>query len=79
MAAGIPTPRSDADLLMVVDAADHPDVRDRLPAMLAALSPLPCPIDLIVLTAEEVAQAQQRGDPLVREALGKGFDLLRED
>jgi hypothetical protein len=79
MATGIPTPRSDADLLIVLDAAEQPALRDRIPGMLAALSPLPGPVDLFVLTAEELDQAQQRGDPLVREALGNGFDLLHDD
>ncbi|MGH9408392.1 MAG: hypothetical protein ACRD1V_02945 [Vicinamibacterales bacterium] len=40
------------------------------------LGPLPCPIDLIVLTAEEVERAQASGDPLVREALAHGMELL---
>jgi predicted nucleotidyltransferase len=76
LTTGIPTPRSDADLLIVVDTADHPEMRDRIPAMLAALSPLPCPIDLFVLTAEEVERARTCGDALVREAFSQGVDLL---
>jgi predicted nucleotidyltransferase len=73
---GVPTPRSDADLLIVVDASDSAHVRDRLPAILAALSPLPCPVDVVVLTMDELRRAQDGGDPLVREALEHGVDLL---
>jgi uncharacterized protein len=76
LAAGIPTPRSDADLLIVVDASDCAHVRDRIPPMLAAMSPLPCPVDLVVLTTEELGRAQKDGDPVVREALTYGVDLL---
>jgi predicted nucleotidyltransferase len=76
LAVGTPTPRSDADLLIVLAASEHGQARDRVPGVLAALSPLPCPIDLFVLTADELVQAQERGDPLVREALANGVDLL---
>lgn len=43
--------------------------------MLAALSPLPCPVDLSVLTADEFERARGDDDPLVREALASGIDL----
>ena len=49
---------------------------DRVPALLQAMSPLPCPIDLFVLTNDEMARAQQDTDPLVREALTSGIELL---
>jgi predicted nucleotidyltransferase len=75
LAHGTPTPRSDADLLIVVEASEQVQPRDRVPAMLAALSPLPCPVDLFVLTGDELVAAEQRGDPLVREALSHGIDL----
>ena len=76
LTTGIPTPRSDADLLVVVEGSEHATMRDRLPAVLAAMTPLPCPIDLFVLTVDEVARARQEGDPFVREALAGGLDLL---
>jgi len=78
LTGGVPTPRSDADLLIVVDTSEHAHARDRAPAMLAALTPLPCPLDLFVLTAEEVERAQRESDPFVREALAAGLDLLVE-
>ena len=78
LTAGIPTPRSDADILIVVEASDQPQPRDRIPAMLAAMAPLPGPLDLFVLTAEEIDGARKSGDPLVREALANGRDLLSD-
>jgi predicted nucleotidyltransferase len=75
LAAGIPTPRSDADILVVVETSERRG-RDRLPEILAAMSPLPCPVDLRVITVEELATAGQRGDPLLREVMKNGFDLL---
>ncbi len=75
MVAGIPTPRSDADLLIIL--IDSPDSRaDRIPGVLRALSPLPCPVDLFVLTADEFERAREEQDPLVREALAHGLDLF---
>ena len=55
--------------MIIVAASSHENARDRIPSMLAALGPLPCPIDLLVLTENELAIAQELGDPLVREAL----------
>lgn len=76
LAHGIPTPRSDADLLIVVDRSEQPEPRDRIPEMLRALRPLPCPVDLVVVTAEELERHTGEGHPLLREALAHGEDLL---
>ncbi len=76
LVAGTPTPYSDADLLIVVASSEHQHMRDRLPGMLQALSPLPCPLDLFVLTADELETARGENAPLVREALANGIDLL---
>jgi predicted nucleotidyltransferase len=73
---GIATPRSDADLLVIVAESEHRAPRDRVPEVLRALTPLPCPIDLVVLTAEELDRHAREGHPLVREALAHGRDLL---
>jgi predicted nucleotidyltransferase len=79
LARGVPTPQSDADLLIVVETSQHAQPRDRVPELLGAMSPLPCPIDMFVLTSDEVDAAHKRGDPLVREALAAGIDLLDGD
>ncbi len=73
---GTPTPSSDADLLVVVRSSAHARRRDRIPEMLRALAPLPCPVDLFVLTVDEVARAGREGAPLVRTALRTGVDLI---
>lgn len=73
---GIPTPRSDADILVVLQSSDAIRPIDRVPQVLAAMSPLPCPVDLFVWTAEEFRSAQREGTPLLREALEHGLDLL---
>jgi predicted nucleotidyltransferase len=76
LANGIPTPRSDADLLVEVETSDEPESRDRVPAVLLAMSPRPCPVDLFVLTSEEIERSRAEGSPLLRIALGSGIDLL---
>jgi hypothetical protein len=38
---------------------------------------LPCPVDLYVLTREEVERSRRQASPLVRLALTTGVDLLR--
>ena len=76
LVAGIPTPRSDADLLVVLSASDHGAPRDRVPEVRRALMPLPCPADLFVLTSDELDRHAREKHPLVREALAHGRDLL---
>jgi hypothetical protein len=38
--------------------------------------PLPCPVDLFVLTSAELDRCAREGHPLVREAREHGRDLL---
>jgi uncharacterized protein len=76
LVAGIPTPRSDADLLVVLSESSHRDPRDRVSEVRRALMPLPCPVDLFVLTSEEIERYSREGHPLVREAQQRGRDLL---
>lgn len=78
LVAGIPTPRSDADLVVVLSESDQREPRDRVPEVRRALMPLPCPVDLFVLTSEELDRHAREGHPLVREALAHGRDLLPE-
>jgi len=47
-----------------------------VPDLLAAMSPVPGPVDAFVLTQAEFDRARAEGAPLVREALAKGIDLL---
>lgn len=75
LVSGTPTPRSDADLLIVVARSQHARAADRVPELLRALSPLPCPVDLFVVTTDDLERAQCDQSPLVREALATGLDL----
>src|SRR5262245_14615558 len=51
LVSGIPPPRSDADLLVVLSDRDHREPRDRVPEVRQALMPLPCLAGLFVLTS----------------------------
>ncbi len=68
------TPRSDADLLIIVKQ-DTRRPLDRIPEYLIAFSNLPVPVDVLVYTEDEVSQAQASGNPFIREAM-KGIALL---
>ena len=79
LVSGIPTPHSDADLLVVVKTSPHGLSRDRIPGVLQALQPLPCPVDLFIFTDKELQQLREEGAPVVRIALETGRDLLGWD
>jgi len=72
MVRGIPTPRSDADILIEVDRSAHTNPRDRNPEMIRAMSPLVCPVDLLVHTTGELTEPS----PVAATALRDGIDLL---
>lgn len=76
LAVGIPTPRSDADLLVEVASSPHARPRDRVAEVLRLLDPLPCAVDLFVYTSEELEELRRQGSPLVRTALRDGIDLV---
>jgi predicted nucleotidyltransferase len=76
LASGAPTPTSDADILVVVSESPHGHSRDRVPEVLRAFSPIPCPMDVFVITQEELERCRTEGSPLVRTALTAGIDLL---
>ncbi len=75
LVSGVPTVRSDADILVEVASSAHSDPKERLPEILAAFRPLPCPLDIFVRTSEEIARDADRS-PLLREALAPRVDLL---
>jgi hypothetical protein len=67
---------AEAVLLVEVTTSPHAEPRDRVSGMLRALSPLPCPVDLFVLTSEEVARFSAEGSPLLRTILNEGMNLV---
>jgi len=74
--SGGATLRSDADVLVVLDRSDYADARERIPEVLRAMAPLPCPIDLFVMTVAELERTEHEASPLARIALTTGVDLL---
>ncbi len=76
LVTSIPTPRSDADLLVIVGSSPYAEPSDRVPEILRALRPLPCPMDLFVLTADEFARFEAEGSALLRTVRRTGLDLL---
>ncbi|MCU0724781.1 MAG: nucleotidyltransferase domain-containing protein [Planctomycetes bacterium] len=74
LARGDAGPRSDADLLIVVSGPPHPRPPDRAAEVSRGLGRGSCPVDVFVLTEEEVDDARERG--VVRVALETGLDLL---
>jgi len=72
LAHGEATPRSDADLLIVVDH-DTRRQMDRIPEFLLLLEGLGRPTDVIVLTATE--WAARAGTALYREVTTRGIQL----
>ncbi len=72
LARGSATPRSDADLLIVVDQ-DARRPMDRIPEFLLLLEGLGRPIDVLVLTAAE--WKAREGTALHREVLMRGIQL----
>ncbi len=72
------TIRSDADILVVIDSGQESeaDARDRIPDILRAMAPLPCPVDLFVTTPEELERALREQRPLARIAASTGVDLI---
>jgi predicted nucleotidyltransferase len=76
MVAGIPTPRSDADLLVEVDHSTQSNPRERIPDILRAMMPLVCPLDVFVYTTREIRDLIDEQSPIVTTALRDGIDLL---
>lgn len=73
LAHGIPTPRSDADLLVVCEDTAHPDqVYD---CCLDAFLSAPVPVDLFVRTSAQVQAAQPRPRGVVEAALHRSLQL----
>lgn len=73
---GIPTPASDADLVIEVVESSRDEPRDRIPEALAAFRPLPCSLDLFVFTSAELRDLERAGSPVARTAREDGLVLF---
>jgi predicted nucleotidyltransferase len=67
---GTPTADSDVDLLVIMDTTARPV--DRYLRVSRLLRPRPFPLDLLVKTPEEIAQALVREDAFVYEITTRG-------
>ena len=67
---GTPSADSDIDLLVIVDTRARPV--DRYVRVSRLLQPRPFPLDLLVKTPEEIAQALDRGDTFIGEIMAQG-------
>lgn len=72
---GIPTPASDADLVVVLREGEPRRV-DRIPPLLDAFGSTPLPLDLHPYTAAEWEAARAERDPVAAVAERDGIDLL---
>ena len=68
--SGTPTADSDVDLLVIMDTQARPV--DRYLRVSRLLRPRPFPLDLLVKTPEEIAQAFAREDAFIREITAQG-------
>ena len=67
---GRPNADSDVDLLVIVDTQARPV--DRYLCVSRLLRPRPFPLDLLVKTPDEIAQALDRDDTFIREIMAQG-------
>ena len=67
---GTPTADSDVDLLVIVDTQARPV--DRYLCVSRLLRPRPFPLDLLVKTPDEIAQALDRNDAFMHEIIAQG-------
>jgi predicted nucleotidyltransferase len=70
---GAPTPDSDVDLLVIMETTGRP--AERYLAVSRLLRPRPFPLDILVKTPAEVAQALEKGDFFLREIITRGQTL----
>jgi predicted nucleotidyltransferase len=67
---GKPTDDSDVDLLVIMETSGRP--ADRYLAVSRLLRPRPFPLDILVKTPTEIAQALEKGDFFIREIVMRG-------
>jgi predicted nucleotidyltransferase len=70
---GAPTADSDVDLLVIMETTGRP--AERYLAVSRLLRPRPFPLDILVKTPAEVAQALEKGDFFIGEIMARGQTL----
>lgn len=69
-AYGRPNPYSDVDLLVVMNTADRPRLKQI--EIARSLSPHPFGLDIIVRTPDQIAERVAQGDYFLREIISRG-------
>jgi uncharacterized protein len=67
---GTPSSDSDVDLLVIMETNARP--ADRYVAVSRLIRPRPFPLDIVVRTPDEIAQALEKGDSFIREIITQG-------
>jgi uncharacterized protein len=67
---GTPSSDSDVDLLVILETRARP--ADRYVAVSRLIRPRPFPLDILVKTPDEIAQALEKGDSFIREIVARG-------
>jgi len=67
---GTPTDDSDVDLLVIMGTDSRP--AERYLAISRLIRPRPFPLDILVKTPDEIAQALDKGDFFIREIITQG-------
>jgi uncharacterized protein len=75
-AYGKPTPDSDVDLLVVMET--QKSRKERVVDVSLLLHPRPFPVDILVKTPQEIANALQQGDFFLCEIMSKGKVLYEQ-
>jgi predicted nucleotidyltransferase len=70
---GSPMNDSDVDLLVIMETSDRP--AHRYLAVSHLIRPRPFPLDILVKTPAEIAQALEKGDVFISEIVTKGQTL----
>jgi uncharacterized protein len=71
--SGTPSDDSDVDLLVILETKARPV--DRYVAVSRLIRPRPFPLDILVKTPDEIAQALEEGDSFIREIVTQGRAL----
>lgn len=77
LAKGNYTPRSDADICIILRGDDPRRPMDRVPEFLDYFLRAPVPVDVLVYTQAEVERMRREGRRFVREVLEQGMTLAR--
>ena len=75
-AYGLPSPDSDLDILVIMQTTERP--AERVLAISRLLRPRPFPMDILVRTPDEIAEAVKQNDLFIQEILSRGKVLYEQ-